>query len=108
MSSLRQEKIEEVVRRNVATFLARESNRDALVSVTHVEVSPDGKRGTVFISVLPDTKENAALNFTLRKRADMRNYLKTHMKIRAIPFLDVKIDLGEKARQKLDDIKFDN
>ena len=98
------EKVRELVNRLTAQFLERESNRDALVSVTHVELSPDTKYATVYISVLPESKEHAVLDFAKRLRGDMRNFLKGHMRTRVIPFLEVEIDLGEKNRQKIENL----
>jgi ribosome-binding factor A len=97
-------KMRELVTRLSAEFLERESNRDALVSVTHVELSPDTKYATVYISVLPESKENAVLDFAKRLRGDMRNFLKEKMRSRVIPFLEVEIDLGEKNRQKIENL----
>jgi ribosome-binding factor A len=100
----RVEKVEEMIRRLSAEFFERESNRDALLSVTHATVSPDLKNATIYISVLPEEKENAVLDFAKRKRTDLRTFLKKHMSIRAIPFVEIEIDFGEKHRQKIDKI----
>jgi ribosome-binding factor A len=94
----------ELVKRLSAEFLERESNRDALVSVTHVELSPDTKYATIYLSVLPESKEHAVLDFAKRLRGDMRNFLKEKMRSRVIPYLEVEIDLGEKNRQKIENI----
>ena len=104
MSDDRMEKVREMVKRLSAEFFERESNRDALVSVTHVELSPDTKYATIYLSVLPDSKEKAVLDFAKRLRGELRNYLKDHMRVRVIPFLEVEIDLGEKNRQKIENI----
>ncbi len=98
------EKLEEQIRRLTAEFLERESNRDALVTVTQAILSPDTKNATVYISVLPETKEKAVLDFAKRLRPEMRTYLKEHMRSRMIPFIEVEIDLGEKHRQKIDNL----
>lgn len=102
--SLRQEKIEELLRRLAATFFEIEGNRDAMISVTHVEVTPDAKRAKIFLSIFPENKEVGVFDFAKRKRGDLREYIKEHLKMKVIPFVDVEIDRGEKARQKIDQL----
>jgi ribosome-binding factor A len=62
------------------------------------------KKATVYITVLPSSKENAALSFVKRKRADLRDFLKKNMEVKVIPFIDIAIDEGEKNRQKIDEL----
>ncbi|MDD5568569.1 MAG: ATP cone domain-containing protein, partial [Candidatus Omnitrophica bacterium] len=38
----------------------------SMITVTRTEVSRDMKHGTIFISVLPESKEDAAINFAKR------------------------------------------
>lgn len=98
------EKVTELVKELTATFLNRESTDASLISVTSVNVSPDLKKATIFITAFPDTGEKTALLFAKRKRSEMREYLKEHMQTKNVPFIDVKIDLGEKNRQKIDEL----
>lgn len=101
----RKEKVGELLRELSAEFLERESNRQSLVTVTKVAVSSDLKRATVYITVLPDDKEKAALDFAKRKRKELREYVKDRTKFRVLPFLDVEIDKGQKLEQKIDALK---
>jgi ribosome-binding factor A len=100
----RQEKIANFIKELSAEFLEREGNNTSLITVTSCTVSPDMKRGTVFITVLPDSKEHDALEFAKRKRGELRDHLKKNMKIKIIPFIDIEIDKGEKNRQKIDEL----
>jgi len=72
--------------------------------VTSCTSSPDMKRATIFITVLPENKEHDALDFAKRKRADLRDFLKKNMQTKIIPFIDIEIDRGEKNRQKIDEL----
>ena len=56
------------------------------------------------ISVIPREKENAAYGFIKRNLGDLRKDISKILKINPIPFLDVKIDEGEKNRQKIDEL----
>jgi ribosome-binding factor A len=100
----RNEKIANLIKELGAQFLERESNNTSLITVTSCTVSPDTKRATIFITVLPDEKETSALGFVKRKRKELREYFKKNMKIKIIPFIDIQIDRGEKNRQKIDEL----
>jgi ribosome-binding factor A len=100
----RNEKVTNQIKELAAQFLGRENNRTSLITVTSANTSPDLKRATIFITVLPNSKEKTALEFVKRKLKDLRQYLKKNMPIKIIPFLDVAIDLGEKNRQKIDEL----
>lgn len=100
----RKEKMANFIKEQTASFLARENNKTSLITVTGSDISPDFKRATVYITVLPESKENEALSFTKRKRAELREFLKKNMSTKVIPFIDIAIDLGEKNRQKIDEL----
>ena len=100
----RNEKVANKIKELAAQFLGRENNKTSLITVTSATTSPDLKRATIFITVLPNSKEKSALDFVRRKLKDLREYLKKNMPIKIIPFLDVAIDLGEKNRQKIDEL----
>lgn len=89
----------------VATFLRSEANTDPLITVTHVTPTPDLKKATVYVSVFPETRENDALAFLKRKGSDLRGEVKRKANLKHIPFFDFQIDLGEKNRQRIDDIR---
>lgn len=100
----RSEKVANLIKELTAQFLVRENNNTSLITVIHATCSPDLKRATIFITVLPDKKENEALEFAKRKRGELREYLKKNMRTKVIPFLDIEIDKGEKNRQKIDEL----
>ena len=100
----RNDKVANAIKELAALFLERENNRTSLITVISATVSPDLKRATIFITVLPSSKEADALNFVKRQLKDLREFLKKNLPIKIIPFLDVAIDLGEKNRQKIDEL----
>ncbi|KKP85686.1 MAG: Ribosome-binding factor A [Candidatus Nomurabacteria bacterium GW2011_GWA1_35_8] len=100
----RNEKVANLVKELGAQFLERENNNTSLITVTSCNVSPDLKRATIFITVLPDEKEKLALAFVKRKRGELRAFLKKNIQIKIIPFIDIQIDQGEKNRQKIDEL----
>lgn len=100
----RNEKVSNIIKEISAQFLNRENNRTSLITVTSCKTSPDLKKSTIYITVLPDKKEHDALDFVKRKRAELRDHLKKNMQVKTIPFIDFEIDHGEKNRQKIDEL----
>lgn len=79
-------------------FFQRESSGASMITVTRSEVSADMKHGTLFITVLPENKEEAAINFAKRMRSELRHYVMKRLPVKVIPFFEVEIDYGEKNR----------
>jgi len=102
--SQRQEKVNERLRRLAADFLELESNKTSLITVTRADASKDLKRATLFITVLPESREEGALLFARRKSGEFRDYVKSKMKMRSVPFFTFEIDKGEKTRRKIDEL----
>ena len=100
----RNDKVANNIKELAAQFLGRENNRTSLITVTACTVSPDLKQSTIFITVFPTSAEVSALGFVKRKRGELREFLKKNMPIKIIPFVDIEIDLGEKNRQKIDEL----
>ncbi|MFA6297079.1 MAG: ribosome-binding factor A [Candidatus Paceibacterota bacterium] len=95
--AFRNEKIKEEVHHLASEFLSRESNRDALITVTNTFLSDDNKYATILFTTLPENKEKAVLDFLKRKRGEFKEYVKNHSKIGRIPFFDFEIDEGQKS-----------
>jgi len=104
MSEFRNEKIANNIKEIAALYIERESGPTSMITVTRVLLSPDGKRATIMVSVLPREKEKAAYGFIKRNLGDLRKNVTKNLRINPIPFLDVEIDEGEKNRQKIDDL----
>lgn len=102
--TLRQEKMNRELQRVVSQFFAETSNRTSLITVTSVDIAPDFKRATIGITVLPQTMEEQAIGFALRRNRDLRDFIKKHLKTGVVPRIDVVIDDGEKNRQKIESI----
>jgi ribosome-binding factor A len=100
----RNEKVANQIKELSAQFLGRVNNRTSLITVTSASCSPDLKKATIFITVMPTTKENPALDFIKRNLGELRKSLKENMPIKTIPFLEVAIDQGEKNRQRIDEL----
>ena len=98
------ERLKEALRETAAEFLAREANRQSLITVTAAELSEDSKRGKIYITVLPTEAEHAALDFANRNRCEFAQFFKKRIKGATIPHVEFVIDTGEKMRQRLDEL----
>lgn len=87
-----------------AEFFARTANRDALITVTFAHTSSNLRRATIYITVYPESREEAALAFAKRQRSDFREYLKKMTKMKRLPIVDFKIDEGDKNRRRIDEL----
>lgn len=101
MSGHHHTQITEVLMHSAAQFFTRESNGTSLITITRAEASPDLKRATIFLSVLPESAESDALNFAKRNATELRTFMR-EQGLRQPPFLDIVIDYGEKNRQEVD------
>lgn len=99
-----QEKVESLLARLVGEFLSHEAGPQSLITVTRIAFNEKAKSATVFITVLPETQEQAALAFAKRQSSDLREYVREHSKMGILPIFDFVIDIGEKNRQRVEDI----
>lgn len=88
----------------VASFIREEANTDPLITVTNVTVSPNYQDVRVFVTTLPDGKEEEALIFLKRKGTELRDYIKKNSRLKFIPHFDFAIDFGERHRQHIDTV----
>lgn len=102
--SMRSEKIAEALRETAAEFLAREAGRESMITVTGAVVSEDGRRGMVYITVLPEAHEESALAFANRNRSELDRAFREHVRGARLPHVEYLIDKGEKNRQRLDEL----
>jgi len=104
MKESRRNKLSEALREEAASFFNTNSTTQSLITVTRVIVSPDSKKATIYITVLPETQERAALSFAKRHIRDLLKDIRSHRRMGFIPNLDIDIDAGERHRQHLDEL----
>lgn len=100
----KEERILELTKHLVAEYIAKESNRTSLITVTSGAISDKLDKVTIFVTVLPVSYEEAALVFLRRQASDIREYVKENARIGRIPFLTFELDSGEKNRQRIDEL----
>ncbi|MDE2172506.1 MAG: hypothetical protein KGJ33_01010, partial [Patescibacteria group bacterium] len=94
----------EIIRELAADYFSRESNRTSMITITDVELLSKGGRAVILITVLPESQEAAALDFIHRQLTEFKKYVQDHSRLARIPFFEVRVDAGEKNRQRIDEI----
>lgn len=97
-------KLKEVIRELAAEFFSRESNRTSLITITDVEILNKGGKARILMTVLPVHQEAAVIDFAHRQLTDFKKYVQDRSRIGHVPFFEVAIDVGEKNRQRIEEI----
>lgn len=100
----RHDRVSSLLKELAAKFIQQEANTDPLITVTNADISPDYKRATIFITTIPDDKEDAALVFLKRYAGEFRQFVKKQINMKTIPHIDFVLDVGERHRQNIDKI----
>ena len=100
----RNEKAAELIRKSAAEFLAREAGPQSLITVTAAHISSDFGYAKIFLTVMPEEREAAALALANRHADDYKAFLKTRAKLPRTPHVEFLIDKGQKSAQRLDEL----
>ena len=100
----RQESVRQALRDAAAEFISREAGPQSLVTVTRTDISSDFSYATVYLSVLPDEKAKAALDFANRTVKELKEFIETRVRLPRVPRIEFVLDRGEKNRQALDEL----
>ena len=103
--SQKDDKLKEIIRELAAEYFSRESNRQSLITVTGIELFNRGSKARILITVLPEEQEEAAVSFIHRQLTEFRQHVMEHSRIGHVPYFEVAIDVGEKNRQRIDEIE---
>jgi ribosome-binding factor A len=103
MSTRRQQQVSEFLREEISEIILRELKdpRLGLVSITHVDVSPDLRHARAFVSVLGSQEEfESAVKVLNGASGFIRHMLKPRMRTRNIPEVSFRADHSmERAEQ---------
>jgi len=107
-SAFKDDKLKDQIKRWAAEFLQRESSGQSLITVTDVKIGNEAREATILFTVLPESKQEAALEFARRQLGDFREFINKKVKTGRMPFFHFDIDRGEKHRQRIDEITIKN
>jgi len=97
-------RIQEILKGLAADFLQSQSTGKSLITITDCHITDNMRSAKIFFTIFPPEHEAEALDFVKRQRQNFRNYVKSHGRLRFIPFIDFEIDKGEKNRQRIDEL----
>lgn len=104
MNEIKNQRANELIMRKASDFIQRESNGQSLITVTNSSTSGDNKRMIIYVTVLPEQKEKAVIDFLKRNRSEFKQYIRENTRLNIIPHFDFEIDFGEKSRQRVDEL----
>lgn len=88
----KRERLSSLLEHLAAEFISRHTDQDALVTITGSRLSDSGEHIDLFISVMPESGENKALEILSRSKKDFSEYVEKRAKISRMPSFDFKID----------------
>jgi len=100
----RQEHVKGQLLQFAGDFISQESNRESLVTVTDADVSPNFSNATIYITVMPEEKEQEVIHFLMRRGRDFRTFVMSKTNMKRVPYFDFKIDEGDKNRRRIDEL----
>lgn len=101
----RRENMTEFIKNCAGDFFARNTTGASLITVTNVWISEDLKHCDIFISVLPESKADAAVNFAKRQRTDLQKFVLSRVKLNHLPYFEIVLDKSGQVYDKLYGIK---
>jgi ribosome-binding factor A len=104
--SQRMEKVNELIKHELGQIILRELDiaKDILLTIIRVETSEDLSHASVYITVLPDTKEKEMLKELKSNEFDMQRELNKKLRMKNTPKIDFKIDDQAHAEQRIFEI----
>lgn len=103
MHNKNNEALGELIAKTANMYFIKEGDRTSLMSVQRVEISNDGNKASLFLSIIPEDRIRAGLSFADRSAGKIRGQIIHNMPGRKIPFLNFIHDKGEINRQKVNE-----
>lgn len=103
----RPERLAALLRETLASALTTglKDPRIGFVTITGVQVTPDGQHATIRVSVLgTEDEKTRALEGLAHARGFLRSHLATHLDLRVTPELRFELDRGLEHARRIDEI----
>lgn len=101
---MRDDKAAAMLTELAAKYIAREANRNTLITPLRTDIGSDRKNATIYVSVYPTEEGQHALTFLTRHKDLFREYLKKAARLGTLPYIRFELDYGELNRQRLDEL----
>ncbi len=107
MQKDRHDRVDSLIKQMSAEFIQAEANPNPLITVTGIKTAPDYHNSTIYITTIPEEREEDALVFLKRHAGEMRHFIMKKSNLKVVPHLNFEIDRGERHRQHIDDVARD-
>ncbi len=98
---MKKEALEKDLQKHIAQWITKNANRDSLITVAALELSPDISHARVGVSVLPEKYEKDALRFLQKHVVDIKMHLKKNTRGMLPKTYAWHIDEGAKKRDAI-------
>lgn len=110
----RMDRVNELIRREIAELIEREWTLPVLVTVTKVNTAPDLRTATIYVSIFGggETAEKEAIKFLLAHRGELQHKMSKAVILKYTPHLMFELDRniadGSKVLNLIEDMASDN
>jgi|WetSurMetagenome_2_1015567.scaffolds.fasta_scaffold539974_2 ribosome-binding factor A len=107
--SLRIEKINELIKQQVAEILTRELTLKpgVLITVSKVDTSKDLRYTQVFVSIFPEKETNYVMTAIKKEMYEIQRTLNKKLSLKPLPKLEFKVDTTEIKADEVERILID-
>ncbi|MEI8103770.1 MAG: ribosome-binding factor A [Candidatus Moraniibacteriota bacterium] len=104
--TLRQEKVNELIRQHISVLLAREMSFKAgiLVTVAKVEVTPDLRQAFIGVSIFPIEEEHYVMESLRKELYRIQGALNQLLRTRPLPLIRFRVDATESKAQEVESL----
>jgi len=107
--NFRKERINDLIGEELGRIIEKELEfPGALVTIARVQVNKKMDRADIGFSVFPSKKANEALKTLNQAKGNLRNLLKTKVKMKFMPQLEFEIDYGNEDAAKVEKLLIDD
>lgn len=107
MTGFRAAKVAGLIRDELAALVRDEvdETRNALVTITRVEVTPDLQHARVFVSVFPESADREKIMGALeRSRGKLKRGMGRVLRLKRIPDLDFRLDTSAEQSARIEEL----
>lgn len=101
--SYRRQQVESTLKRVISRVLARQLSDPrivGMVSVTHVDVSPDWRHALVYVSVLPDKVQQKSVHGLRHAAGRIHSLVRKEMAMRVVPQFEFRVTIHLNVRPR--------
>ena len=105
ISQKREGRASALIQKLAAEFIGREiSSPGILITVSRIEISRAFQEVKIFVTIWPESREKEIMKSLENSKKEFYEYMKEHFKVKYMPAFEFRVDRGEKARQKVEEI----